>query len=303
MRPSKIMMWVCQTMKILELCRWGMLLTALLASGLSASGAVAAELDLRGEPVQGGLMLGKVSPGSTVALDGANLPVSEQGDFVFGFDRDAPGKSVLKVRDADGRESVQILSITRRQYDVQRVNGIAQQIMSPSADDLRRIQKESELVGVARAVRLPRTDFVSPFRWPLQGPVTGVFGSQRVYNGEPGRPHYGVDVAAPVGTPVSTPATGVVTLAESDLFYSGGTVIIDHGHGLSSTLMHLSKVLVKVGQEVKPGDVIGAVGATGRASGPHLDWRMNWRAARVDPQRLVPPMPAAPKGVAAGGTP
>ena len=138
---------------------------------------------------------------------------------------------------------------------------------------------------------LERLDFAGEFQWPLIGPITGVFGSQRVYNGVPKRPHYGVDVAAPVGTPVSTPAPGTVTLAHADMFYSGGTLIIDHGYGVSSTLMHLSKVLVAVGDEVVPGDIVAEVGAAGRATGPHLDWRMNWLNVRIDPQLLVSPMP------------
>jgi murein DD-endopeptidase MepM/ murein hydrolase activator NlpD len=133
-------------------------------------------------------------------------------------------------------------------------------------------------------------DFAGAFHWPLEGPITGVYGSQRVYNDVPGRPHYGVDVAAATGTPITTPAPGLVTLAHPDMFYSGGTVIIDHGYGISSTMMHLSKVLVDVGQEVVPGDIIAEVGASGRATGPHLDWRMNWFKVRIDPQLLVQPM-------------
>jgi murein DD-endopeptidase MepM/ murein hydrolase activator NlpD len=130
------------------------------------------------------------------------------------------------------------------------------------------------------------------FRWPVRGRISGVYGSQRFYNGTPGSPHYGVDIAVPTGTPVHAPAAGRVTLAEPDLFYSGGTVILDHGYGLSSSFLHMSEVSVAVGDTLDAGDLIGAVGATGRATGAHLDWRMSWRDRRVDPQRLVPPMPA-----------
>jgi murein DD-endopeptidase MepM/ murein hydrolase activator NlpD len=134
------------------------------------------------------------------------------------------------------------------------------------------------------------------FVWPAQGPISGVYGSQRFYNGEPRNPHYGVDVAVPKGTPVHAPAAGVVTLAEPDLYFSGGTVILDHGYRLSSTFLHMSEVSVQVGDELQAGDLIGAVGSTGRATGPHLDWRMNWRQQRIDPQLLAPPMPKpAPK--------
>ncbi len=163
--------------------------------------------------------------------------------------------------------------------------------MQPSAEDLKRIRRDARQVRQARARHIERTDFAGEFQWPLVGPVTGVYGSQRVYNGEPGRPHYGVDVAAPKGTPVTTPAPGVVTLAHPDMFYSGGTLIIDHGYGVSSTFLHLSKLLVEEGDEVAPGDIVAEVGAGGRATGAHLDWRMNWRKARIDPQLLVEPMP------------
>ena len=151
------------------------------------------------------------------------------------------------------------------------------------------------MVKTARARRLERPDLLATvlagFMWPVEGPISGVYGSQRYYNGEPRRPHFGVDVAAPAGTTVRAPAAGIVTLAQPDLFYSGGTVILDHGYKLSSTFLHMSEVLVQAGDELKAGDIIGAVGATGRATGPHLDWRMNWRDTRIDPQLLAPPMP------------
>ena len=166
-----------------------------------------------------------------------------------------------------------------------------QRTVTPDPEDLKRIRRDQALVRAARASTSDRTDFAAGFHWPLTGRISGVYGSQRVYNGKPGNPHYGVDVARPVGTPVSAPAPGLVTLADPALFYSGGTIIIDHGSQVNSAFLHLSEVLVKVGQRVAPGDIIGKVGATGRASGPHLDWRMNWRDRRVDPQLLVPPMP------------
>ncbi len=249
-------------------------------------------LELNGPLQQGGMVIGKVSPGSQVRLDDEILMVSEEGTFVLGFDRDAAVTSTLTVTSPDGKATEQVLQIQPREYRIQRVNGIAQSIMNPTQEDLKRIRKDSAEVRGARAKRLGRMDFAGEFQWPLVGPITGVYGSQRVYNGKPSRPHYGVDVAAPTGTPLTTPAPGVVTLAHPDMFYSGGTLIIDHGHGVSSTLMHLSKVLVKVGDEVTPGDIVAEVGASGRATGPHLDWRMNWRNTRIDPQLLVPPMPS-----------
>jgi murein DD-endopeptidase MepM/ murein hydrolase activator NlpD len=176
------------------------------------------------------------------------------------------------------------------------VNGISAEIQSDqkSPETWERIRQEQVAVDAARAQLLPITAFRQTFRWPAIGPVSGVFGSQRVYNGEPGRPHYGVDVAVPTGTRVYAPADGIVTLARKDMYYSGGTIILDHGFGLSSSFLHLSKVLVKVGDVIKQGDVLAETGATGRASGPHLDWRMNWLDRRVDAQLLVPAMPDQP---------
>jgi murein DD-endopeptidase MepM/ murein hydrolase activator NlpD len=262
--------------------------------GLAARGACA--LELHGPLVQGGVLIGKVAPGTPVALDGRVVRVAADGTFVIGFDRDAPVRHVLKT----GTETRK-LAIAPRDYDIQRVTGIAQKIMSPSAGDLERIRREQALVSAARERDDARTDFAAGFAWPITGRISGVYGSQRFYNGEPSRPHYGVDVAAPVGAEVRAPAPGVVTLAEPDLFYSGGTVIIDHGHALSSSFLHLSKVLVKPGQRVEQGDLIARVGATGRATGPHLDWRMNWRDARVDPQLLAGAMPASPQAPSAQG--
>lgn len=250
-------------------------------------------LELKGELQQGAMILGQVEAGSRVMLDDQTVKVSDEGVFVLGFDRDAPATAQLQVTLPSGEVEAQQLNIAPRQYNIQRIEGISKKIMSPSAEALKRIRSEAAEVRQARAKVYERLDFSRPFQWPLTGPITGVFGSQRVYNGVPKRPHYGVDVAAPVGTPVSTPAPGTVTLAHPDMFYSGGTVIIDHGHGVSSTLMHLSKVLVEQGQEVVPGDIVAEVGAGGRATGPHLDWRMNWFKARIDPQLLVGPMPSA----------
>ena len=246
-------------------------------------------IELRGELMQGGVVFGQVPSGVELELDKQAVSVASNGQFSLGFDRDAPAQMTLIVRDGHSVKQ-QKLAITPRSYNIQRIEGIKKSIMSPSEKSLQRIRSEAKQVRRARAQVVKRTDFAGPFIWPLTGPITGVYGSQRIYNGVPKRPHYGVDVAAATGTPVSTPAPGLVTLAHSGMFYSGGTVIIDHGHGLSSTLMHLSKVLVKVGDEVVPGDVVAEVGATGRATGPHLDWRMNWFKARVDPELLVTPM-------------
>lgn len=251
-------------------------------------------LQLRGEFRQGELIVGKVLPGSRVRVLGRELRVAGDGTFVFGFDRDAADSVVIDVTLPDGTALQETRTVEKREYDIQRVTGIAKRIMEPSAADIERSKRENAMVGAARQRDDDRLDFLQQFIWPTQGPVTGVYGSQRYYNGVPGRPHYGVDVGMPTGTPVVAPAAGIVSLAHPGMFYSGGTLIIDHGHGVSSTLMHLSEILVKEGERVQQGQLVARVGATGRASGAHLDWRMNWFGERIDAQRLVPPMPASP---------
>lgn len=255
------------------------------------AGVVLDTLQLNGQIIQGGMVIGKADPGSRVWFNERELSVSSEGLFVFGFDRDAGPSAVLKVTDTLGKTIKRTMTVKRRDYNIQRIEGIAKRIMSPSDEDLKRIRSDAALVTKARSEDLDRLDFTRPFIWPLKGRITGVYGSQRYYNGEPRRPHYGVDIAAPTGAPVTTPAPGIVTVAHDDMFYSGGTVVIDHGRGISSTMMHFSKVHVEVGDEVKPGDVIAEVGAGGRATGPHLDWRMNWFGERIDPTLLVDPLP------------
>ena len=243
-----------------------------------------------GEWSQGSILRGKLSAGSDLRFLNREVPVMPSGEFVIGLGRDFPSRAELTVISAEGERKDFIYSVTSREYQTQKVTGVPAKTVNPSAEYLSRIRKEAAEVATARKVLTTRQDFRSSFDWPLIGPITGVYGSQRFYNGVPKRPHYGVDVAAPTGTKVKAPAGGVVILANKDMFFSGGTLIIDHGYGLSSTFMHLSKILVVANQEVRQGDLIAEVGATGRATGPHLDWRMNWFDQRVDPTFLVPPM-------------
>lgn len=261
-------------------------LAALLIEGVPVAGADCPPL--AGEAIQGGLIWGRVDPAATVTLDELTLDVLPDGYFVAGFHRDAPPRSVLRVD--DGCELV--VQVAQRQYRMQRIEGVPQRTVTPPPQQLARIRRERALVAAAKARRIENPAWLmqidGAFVWPLRGRLTGVYGSQRIYNGTPGSPHYGVDMAAPTGTPVRAPAAGRVTLAEDDLFYSGGTVILDHGYGLSSSFLHLSALSVAVGDELEVGELIGAVGASGRATGPHLDWRMSWRNRRIDPQRLVP---------------
>lgn len=253
----------------------------------------AGAVELRGEAVQGGLMFGQAAPGSEVRLDGEALVVSEAGEFVIGFGRDEQGSRVLQIIEPGQPPRERVLDIAPRDYAIERVDGLPPQTVTPDPESLARIRAEAAQVAEARARRDARAAWRSGFRWPASGRLSGFYGSQRILNGEPRRPHFGVDVAAPEGHPVYAPADGVITLVHPDMFFSGGTIVLDHGQGLSSTFLHLSEVLAKEGAEVRQGELIGRIGATGRATGPHLDWRMNWLDRRVDPQLLMdgPPPP------------
>lgn len=262
----------------------------LLIAALTSAPTFAFELDK--SPEQGGLLFGIVAPGTQLLLDDKPVRVTPSGRFVIGFDRDAKPTATLIEISSDGRRTAHTLQVAQRKYAIQSVTGVPQQTVEPPPEQLQRILEEKKLVDAARAVNSDRLDFLVPMQWPLLGPISGVYGSQRIYNGTPGRPHFGVDVAAQTGTAVRAPADAIVTLAHPDMFFSGGTLIMDHGYGVSSTFMHLSRLLVKTGAAVKAGDVVGEVGATGRASGPHLDWRMNWFDVRIDPQLVVEPMPS-----------
>jgi murein DD-endopeptidase MepM/ murein hydrolase activator NlpD len=260
---------------------WAPLLLLLLPL---AAGAV----ELRGEPVQGGLIFGQADVGSNITLDGKPVPVSEDGQFIIGFGRDETGTRTLAVSPPSGLQNVQQLTVMPREYKIERVDGLPPRTVTPDPEAAERIRQESQMVANARARRGVSADYASGFAWPANGRISGVYGSQRVLNGEPRRPHFGLDIAAPTGSPVLAPADGVVTLTHPNMYFSGGTIILDHGLGLSSTFLHMSKVLVEAGTSVRQGDLIGQIGATGRASGPHLDWRMNWLDRRVDPEPLVP---------------
>jgi len=262
----------------------------LLAVASSPAGASAATT-LKGTPIQGGLLFGHAEPGSRAFLDGAEIVISEQGDFVIGFDRDETGQRTLKIANSEGSEEVITLNVAQRQYEIERVDGLPPSTVKPDPEALQRIRDEAAMVAAARSRRDDRTDYIGGFTWPAAGRISGVYGSQRILNGEPGRPHYGVDIAAKEGSPVYAPADGIVTLAHSGMYFSGGTIILDHGQGLSSSFLHLSKILVTAGTSVHKGDIIARVGATGRASGPHLDWRMNWLDRRVDPELLMQGVP------------
>ena len=245
---------------------------------------------LEGEFAPGSLLVGKTRPRATVRLDGRRLRLTPEGRFVFGFGRDAEGLVGLTIA-LEEREESHVYRLEDRDWPVQKVEGVPQRTVDPpSGETLKRIRRETAAVQTARSSESDLEHFLQQFRWPLHGPVTGVYGSQRIYNGEPGRPHYGIDIARAAGTPVRAPNAGKVTLAHPNMFYSGGTLIIDHGYGVSSTFIHLKNIKVEEGETVKKGQIVGTVGASGRATGAHLDWRINWYQTRINPETLVGPM-------------
>jgi|TARA_B110000305_G_scaffold29331_1_gene27621 murein DD-endopeptidase MepM/ murein hydrolase activator NlpD len=243
---------------------------------------------------QGGLAMGKVPFGYKVRYAGNFLKTTPNGTFVFGLGRDAPNTITLSLIDDRGINTEHQFGVKSREYKVQSVTGVPQRTVTPSQSDVARIRRDSALVKDSRRGASDNVEFLDGFKKPLEGPVTGVYGSQRIYNGVPKSPHYGVDYAASTGTLVFAPAAGEIKLADADLFYSGGTIVMEHGFGLTSSFLHLSEILVSVGQKVEQGAPIGKVGATGRSTGPHLDWRMNWLSVRIDPQLVMQALPAAP---------
>ncbi len=260
-------------------------LLALLLLLLAAPAA--AEIVLDGAFEQGGLVLGRTDPGNKVSLDGRTLRVATDGSFIFGFGRNAAAAALLSVRMPDGRHEERRIEVRRRDWPVQRIDGLPQEKVTPDPKQLERIRAEAALVNERRHVESGRTGFREGFVAPAEGRTSGVFGSQRILNGEPRAPHSGADIAAPTGAPVRAAAAGVVTLAHPDLFFTGQTVMIDHGHGLSSVYAHLSDIAVREGQAVGKGERIGSVGASGRATGPHLHWGVSWFDERLDPETVL----------------
>ena len=232
---------------------------------------------------QGTLVFGKVPPGSRVRYRDRALRTTGYGTVVFGVGRDETGPLKVDVTTPSGRTESVSIAVTPRDWPVERVNGVPPKTVNPPPAIAARIEREQAMVTAARVRDDERADFALPFQWPVQGRISGRFGNARVYNGQPGAGHSGMDIAAPNGAPIKAPAGGIVTFASPDLYLTGGTVLLDHGHGVSSNFLHLSRIDVKVGDRVEPGQVIGAVGATGRATGPHLHWGMNWFDVRIDP--------------------
>ncbi|MBY0423463.1 MAG: M23 family metallopeptidase [Parvularculaceae bacterium] len=251
---------------------------------------VASRTVVTGQRVQGGLLFGKTVPGAKITLDGLSVMADAQGRFALGFGRDSAPTAVLRVVYPDGATETQTIAVSKRDFPVQRIDGLDQSKVSGfTPEQLKKIEADTAKKKAARAKTAPEAYFAEGFDWPAKGRISGVFGSQRILNGEAKAPHSGFDIAGPTGTPVRAPAAGVVRLAEKDMYFEGGLVLLDHGLWVESAFLHMSRIDVKAGQKVAKGDVIGAIGATGRATGPHLHWSIRWMSRLVDPQLLVDP--------------
>jgi murein DD-endopeptidase MepM/ murein hydrolase activator NlpD len=232
------------------------------------------------------MLVGRAAPGTRIALDGRGLRVSPDGDFVFGFGRDHGPHAMLRVTHPDGREDPRALAVLRREWQVQHITGLPPAQVTPDAAALRRIATERERLAAARAADTAMTHFTAPLAWPARGRISGVFGSQRVLNGQPRQPHYGLDVAGPVGTPIAAALAGRVTLS-ADFFFFGELLVLDHGHGVNTLYAHLSERIAPEGAMVEQGQLIARMGATGRVTGPHLHFSLSWFQLFLDPQPLL----------------
>jgi murein DD-endopeptidase MepM/ murein hydrolase activator NlpD len=240
------------------------------------------------------LVIGHAEPGARVSVNGTSVLVADNGTFAFGFEFDQKSATDVVAQFRDGTRETQSLTPIARTYEIQRINGLPEKFVSPPPDIQKRIERENALIVAARKRETPGAAFAEPFDWPTVGIISGVFGSQRILNGEPKAPHFGVDIAAPEGRPIHAPADATVALAEPDFFLTGGTTVLDHGHGVFTMYLHQSALKVAVSQAVKRGDLIGLVGKKGRATGPHLHWGMNWFQMKLDPS-LSARTPAPPK--------
>ena len=244
-------------------------------------------VEFKGKFLQGHFIIGITEPGSKIIVGKKEVKVSEDGYFVFGIDRDRKfDVTITKI--FEGKKEKIIKKVLKRKYNIQRIDGLEESKVTPPEEVYKRIKAENNRIGEARAINSDLPFFKDQFIMPVKGIISGVYGSQRILNGKPRWPHYGIDIAAKQGTKIKSSGTGVVTMAEDDLYYTGGTVIMDHGHGISTIYSHLETVIVSVGDKINQGDIIGTVGSTGRSTGPHLDFRINWFQTRLDPMSVLP---------------
>ena len=243
-------------------------------------------IEFTGKFLQGHFIIGKTDPTAKIIIDKKQVKVSDDGFFVFGLDRDRKfDLTITKI--IDGKKDKIIKKVLKRKYNIQRIDGLEESKVTPPESVYKRIKEENNKIGKARAINSDLPFFKNQFIMPVEGIISGVYGSQRILNGKPKWPHYGIDIAAKQGTMIKSSGSGVVTMAEDDLYYTGGTIIMDHGHGISTIYSHLENVMVSVGDKINQGDIIGTVGSTGRSTGPHLDFRVNWFQTRLDPMSVI----------------
>ena len=243
-------------------------------------------IEFKGKFFQGHYIIGVTNPSAKILIGKKEVKVSKDGYFVFGIDRDRKfDVTITKI--INDKKEVITKRVLKRKYNIQRIDGLEESKVTPPESVYKRIKEENNKIGEARAVNSDLPFFKNQFIMPVEGIISGVYGSQRILNGKPKWPHYGIDIAAKQGTMIKSSGTGIVTMAEDDLYYTGGTIIMDHGHGISTIYSHLENILVSVGDKINQGDIIGTVGSTGRSTGPHLDFRINWFQTRLDPMSVL----------------
>ncbi len=243
-------------------------------------------IEFKGKFLQGHFIVGITNPSAKIIIDKKEVKVSKDGFFAFGIDRDRKfDLTITKIQ--DGKKEKIVKKVLKRKYNIQRIDGLEESKVTPPESVYKRIKEENNKIGKARAINSDLPFFKNQFIMPVKGIISGVYGSQRILNGKPKWPHYGIDIAAKKGTMIKSSGSGTVTMAEDDLYYTGGTIIMDHGHGISTIYSHLESVMVSVGDKINQGDIIGTVGSTGRSTGPHLDFRVNWFQTRLDPMSII----------------
>ncbi len=243
-------------------------------------------VEFKGKFLQGHFIIGLTDPSAKIIVGKKEVKVSKEGYFVFGIDRDRKFDLII-TKIQDGQKDKITKKILKRKYNIQRIDGLEESKVTPPESVYKRIKEENNKIGQARAINSDLPFFKNQFIMPVEGIISGVYGSQRILNGKPKWPHYGIDIAAKQGTMIRSSGSGIVTMAEDNLYYTGGTIIMDHGHGISTIYSHLENVMVSVGDKINQGDIIGTVGSTGRSTGPHLDFRVNWFQTRLDPLTII----------------